>query len=194
MLTECEICHSNCIKTSDSILPARVIDVGSSTDSFVRLHISQHLEEGQCSALSYCWGGPQRHITTNSNIEAMKAGIPLDALPLTIKDAISVTRDLGLRYLWVDSLCIIQDNEKDKIHEIEQMGNIYKRSTVTIAAANTTSAQDSFLFDRPFPGLCHLPFSLPDGALGSIWIKFLDPWIPLRVRPKMLETVRARSS
>jgi hypothetical protein len=191
MLIECELRHSNCIKTSDSILPARVIDVGSSTDSFVRLHISQNLEEGQYSALSYCWGGPQQYVMTNSNIEAMKAGIPLDALPLTIQDAVLVTRDLGLHYLWIDALCIIQDNENDKMHEIEQMGKIYKRSTVTIAAANTTCAQDSFLFDRPFQSLCHLTFNLPNGTLGSIWIKFLYPHIPLRVRPKMLETVRA---
>src|ERR1700678_2585285 len=104
MLRECELHHSNCIKTSDSILPARVIDVGSSTDSFVRLRISQHLEEGEYSALSYCWGGPQQYVTTNSNIEAMKAGIPFYALPFTIQDAVSVTRDLGLRYLWVDTL------------------------------------------------------------------------------------------
>jgi hypothetical protein len=62
-----------------------------------------------------------------------------------------VTRDLGIRYLWVDSLCIAQDDEADKSEEIKNMGRIYKNAAVTIAAASTTSVHDGFLEDRSIP-------------------------------------------
>ena len=89
----------------------------------------------------------------------MIRGISLASLPRTILDAIMVTRNLGMRFLWVDSLCILQDSEDDKIHELAAMGDIYKNATVTIAAGNAESVQDGFLSDRSLE-LCPIPVHL----------------------------------
>ena len=61
-------------------------------------------------ALSYCWGGDQAVKTTKATLEKHKTGIPIYSLPATIRDAITVTRRVGIGFLWVDSLCIIQDS------------------------------------------------------------------------------------
>ncbi|KAI1869175.1 uncharacterized protein JN550_005805 [Neoarthrinium moseri] len=95
------------------------------------------------AALSYCWGGPQVHALQTGNIHAYQQPGALidDLLPKGIADALSVTRALGERYLWIDSLCIIQDDEKDKLELIAAMGTIYAQAVVTIVnAANSQVA------------------------------------------------------
>ena len=80
---------------------------------------------GHYLPLSYRCGGPQQVITTAETIPDKKSGFPVAAQPLTVQDAVNLTRDLGLwRYLWVDALCIIQGEHKDKVYEINQMGVI----------------------------------------------------------------------
>lgn len=69
----------------------------------------------------------------------------MDALSRSVQDAVKVTRDLNIRYIWVDALCIIQNESSDHNHEIAKMGTIYKNSTVTIAAANAPTANYGFL-------------------------------------------------
>lgn len=99
------------------------------------------------ACLSYVWGkGSQVQYThaTRSRLEAnhgLQAGDGL-GLPQTIKDAIKVTREVGLRYLWVDALCILQDDPADKASIIAKMGPIYSGATLTIVAtANTDPHQ-----------------------------------------------------
>jgi hypothetical protein len=87
------------------------------------------------TTLSYCWGNSQTFVTTLENLEDMKKNIPWHKLPLTIQDAILVTRGLGIRYLWVDALCIIQDSPVDWAAESKKMGDIYGGSFLTISAA-----------------------------------------------------------
>jgi len=71
--------------------------------------------------------------------------VPLEKLPITILNAVEVTRKLGIKYLWVDPLCIIQDSVTDKRRKIECMGIIYKNATVTIDAANASGVSEGFL-------------------------------------------------
>lgn len=70
-------------------------------------------QRGRYLTLSYVWGGDQAHKTTSSNITTYEGGIDPTLIPLTIRDAIFVTNALGFRWLWVDSLCIIQDSDQD---------------------------------------------------------------------------------
>jgi hypothetical protein len=109
--------------------------------------------------------------TTKATLLDRHQGIPLNRLPLIIQDAIQVTRDLEFWYLWIDALCIIQDDSEDKNIEISRMGSIYKNATLTIAAANTIGVQDSFLAPRPAPRSCTFPYLLPDGRFGTLWVK-----------------------
>jgi hypothetical protein len=63
-----------------------------------------------------------------------------DRIPRTIRDAMAVVRKLGIRYLWVDALCIIQDDPQDKAKEIHRMDSIYEGSTFTLVAASGSHA------------------------------------------------------
>ncbi|KAG4436101.1 hypothetical protein IFR05_008421 [Cadophora sp. M221] len=171
LLGDCYTYHNYCPKPGISTLPSRVIDIGQEEKSLVRLHVTQTHEKAEYLALSYIWGGPQEIATTIATLPEWKHGIPVDTLPLTLQDAITVTRQLGFRYLWVDALCIIQDDAADKAAEINRMGTIYKNSTLTIAAASTRSVQESFLSPKPIPAAWSVPYLLPNGTFGNLWMK-----------------------
>jgi hypothetical protein len=99
----------------------------------------------------------------------MTENIPFDSLPETIKDAIKVTRALGIQFLWVDALCIIQEGEdEDKIREIGVMGRLYKNAAITIFAASARSVSEGFLQNRPTPTIISLPLACPDGRQGIV--------------------------
>jgi len=83
---------------------------------------------------------------TKDNIVRLKQGIPLNGFDATIRDAILVTRALGIDYLWIDSLCISQDHEsKDWNEQSSKMNSIYGDSILTIAAANSCCVTQGFL-------------------------------------------------
>ncbi|RWA08953.1 hypothetical protein EKO27_g6147 [Xylaria grammica] len=137
--------HDGCWYDGKPQLPTRVIDVTAAEPDSIRIH---NTDEGECDdyvTLSYCWGGPQP-LTANSNtMTQLMNGTPLSVLPSTVRDAVLTTRRLGFRYLWIDALCIIQDNEDDKKREIGKMGQIYRNATITIVAAHSRSATGGFL-------------------------------------------------
>jgi hypothetical protein len=104
-----------------------------------------HYQDVQYVALSYCWGGVQAVKLLVSNFKDMVSRIPSE-LPKTIQDAFTITRRLGIRFIWVDSLCIIQDSEKDWITEAALMGRVYKNCFCCIAASGATdSSKGCFL-------------------------------------------------
>jgi hypothetical protein len=105
-------------------------------------------KEGKYIALSYVWGEPQAHSTTQDRLEMYQGGIELSALPQTIRDAIRVTHSLGYRFLWIDSLCILQDSDEDKRNEIGNMRSIYSDSSLVIIAASAKKVGDGFLQTR----------------------------------------------
>lgn len=74
--------------------------------------------------------------------------IPLEKLPRTIRDAVTVTRSLGIRYLWVDALCIIQDSQSDWRAEAPKMMNVYRNAYLTIAATVGDNADSGLAIDR----------------------------------------------
>jgi hypothetical protein len=100
----------------------------------------------------------------------MTNGLPIDKLPQTILDAVKVTKNLNVKYLWIDALCITQDSDEDKGNEIDLMGQIYKNATVTIAASSATSVFQGFLQTRTAPEYLTLPFLCPDNSLGNMFV------------------------
>ena len=163
--------HETCGSAELPILPRRLIDVctGDPTVS-ARIYHSKGKERGDYTALSYCWGGSQEFVTTLDSLDSFSASLPVELLPKTIKDAIQVTRDIGIRFLWVDSLCIIQDSVGDKALEIDAMGSIYKKATITIAAGSASRALDGFLQDRAIPDATSLPIHILTGKTGKVWL------------------------
>lgn len=101
-------------------------------------------------ALSYCWGPAQWNVltTTESNYAQHCRDIPIDQAAKTLRDAMLVTRQLGLQYLWIDALCIIQDSDADKDLQISRMRAIFEDAFITIVAAAGENASCGFL-DMP---------------------------------------------
>ncbi|OJD37904.1 heterokaryon incompatibility protein [Diplodia corticola] len=161
-LTNCLQNHNQCRKDTPahSQLPTRVLDVGDETQE-PRLVVTGD-SVGNYAALSYCWGvDKNKHLTlTEDNLEVFRISIPLSSLPKTLLDAVLVTRSLGLQYLWIDALCIIQDSAEDWTYEAGSMNAVYNNAIVAIFATSAKSADDGFLERRvPDPYRYHLPRS-----------------------------------
>lgn len=99
-------------------------------------------------ALSYCWGGDQLYKSTKESITKQQGLIEYQHLPATIQDACKVTSGLGYSYLWVDALCIVQDDEAEMQREIANMKHIYSNAVMTIAASRAYSSAVGFLQTR----------------------------------------------
>lgn len=95
-------------------------------------------------ALSYVWGHSKTLRNTKDISIDLETGAGLserlEELPKTIRDAIELARELGERYLWVDSLCIIQDDDEDKANQITAMDAVYGSAVLTIAATSGKNA------------------------------------------------------
>ncbi|KAI0512607.1 heterokaryon incompatibility protein-domain-containing protein [Xylaria bambusicola] len=139
--------HSTCPSPKRSPLPTRVIDVSAETLRLIDTR-AEGLKHGMYVTLSYCWGGPQPVTTTKATLQQNLRMIPSDELPQTIKDAITVTRALKVKYIWIDAICIVQDDPEDKSLEISRMTDIYNRSYVTISAGTASTCRDGFLQTR----------------------------------------------
>ena len=132
LVAECFNSHVECREhklqpEGEPLLPTRLIDVGKSRDEIPRLCLSNG-GRGKWVALSHCWGDRPFLKTTKSNIDEMQGGIKTSTLLATFQDAIAITKDLGVRFLWIDSLCIIQDSEEDWRNEAANMPEIYRNS------------------------------------------------------------------
>ena len=88
-------------------------------------------------------------MTTNSSLQSHQAGIDVTSMPQTYKDAIRVARDLGIKYLWIDALCIVQDLTDDKIDELSRMRLYYQNALLVIAASSASTVQEGFLSFHP---------------------------------------------
>ncbi|KAH8585613.1 heterokaryon incompatibility protein-domain-containing protein [Bisporella sp. PMI_857] len=131
-LRRCASDHPTCPALIDRQLPTRVVDVGSEENA-PRLLLSEG-RYGQWVALSHCWGKTLALKTELKNLEKHCKELPLYDLPATFQDAIVITRSLGIPFLWIDALCIIQDSTEDLTVESGKMGYVYENAALTIAA------------------------------------------------------------
>ncbi|KAK4455192.1 heterokaryon incompatibility protein-domain-containing protein [Podospora aff. communis PSN243] len=145
-LQTCTESHTKCKASAGSFFPARVLDVGLETEVApdVRLLVSEggehHGEKYVC--LSHCWGPKPFLQTLSDNIEDHKRVIALEDLPPNFQDAIDMTRRLGLRYIWIDSLCIVQDDLEDWRKESARMASIYEHAFLVLSATKSSDAYE----------------------------------------------------
>lgn len=126
-------------------LPTRLVDVGSPSGDIHPFLVKTSGRRGAYLTLSHCWGTGRKVKTLKENIGHFMQQFPENELSPTFKDAINLTRQLGFQYIWIDSLCIIQDDEEDWFRESEKMGAIFESSSCTIAAVH---ALDEKSMDR----------------------------------------------
>ena len=140
--------HSVCQRQQSTYFPRRIIDLGSDNTK-IRLLDSQ--SEGMSDryvALSYCWGESLPFTTTQETISQRKRNIEWHLLPRTFQDAATVCRRFNIQYLWIDSLCIIQNREADWEAESAKMADIYGNAYFTIAAVSSFHSNMPFLVTR----------------------------------------------
>jgi hypothetical protein len=92
-------------------------------------------------------------VTTSESRPHKLAEIDLDEQSQPVNDAIFCTKRVGIKYLWVDALCIIQNSHDDHVYELAKMRHVYEPSFITLVAARSDSATTGFLKDRPPPKL-----------------------------------------
>ena len=162
-MRSCQSHHEACKISEQAALPSRVLDLGAPSDNRlspasayenpipVNLVETKGTMTGRYMCLSHCWGNVRPACITNKqSLEANKAGISWETIPKTFQDAITFAHRIGVRYLWIDSLCIIQDDESDWAIESAKMADIYSRSYLTIAASFSGDCNAGFL-KEPLP-------------------------------------------
>lgn len=148
-IDQCVEGHEKCSLPDTTPLPTRILDVGLGDETADPVLLVSQGKRARYACLSYCWGQERQPVVlANNTLSSLCQGIPLGTLLQTIQDAITTTRRLGLRYLWVDSLCIIQDSAEDKAVEISRMDEIYRQGFVTISAASGGDYKSGFLQKR----------------------------------------------
>lgn len=159
-LQDCDKNHSDC-KVPKTSLPTRLIDVGTASSPVLRLleTRSDKVENTQYIALSHPWGDPKIHppfctLRTDDTgrgrtVENFKRKIPYGDLSATFKDAVDMTRALNVRYLWIDSICIIQGKDGDFNDESKRMEDVFSGAYCVLAASRALGQTDGFLKPRP---------------------------------------------
>lgn len=147
-LRHCLENHDRCRVDTAGFMPRRLLKIGTPTDGQVSVVETAELtQQVQFAALSYCWGPDTSGVrtTTRSNRGAHAAGIDVAKLPQTVQDALTVCTSLGMAYLWVDALCIVQDDADDWRSESARMMDIYANSVITVTAMEPDSCMKGFL-------------------------------------------------
>ena len=145
--------HSECNLPQTAPLPTRVIDFGvnETINAPVKLYESKN-EHAPYLALSHCWGEQHPLATTKATLQSMKSKIAWDIIPKNFADAIVLARSVfaifGIRYLWIDSLCIIQDDDHDWELEAGRMSAVYSNAFCTISADCSRNSDEGFFSPR----------------------------------------------
>lgn len=152
----CDNDHKECKKQNDkskttlTTLPTRLLYVRSLDSPELRLYYPTEKDSCRYVALSYCWGklsvdDKRKFCTTNENLEARKEQIDWCDLPKTHQDAVKISRELGIAYLWIDSHCIIQFDNGDWEREAKRMEDVYSSAYCVLAATSATNIWAGFL-------------------------------------------------
>jgi hypothetical protein len=146
-LFECSENHTKCRSHPHSIQqrslqPTRLIEIGQPEPHMVRLRLCLedfiHKQVSTCpryATLSHCWGSTESLKLTSASFQRLRDGISITDLAKTFQDAIFTARSLDIGFLWIDSLCILQDSKHDWQHESALMSEVYRNGILNIAAS-----------------------------------------------------------
>ncbi|KAJ4265373.1 hypothetical protein NW762_004661 [Fusarium torreyae] len=153
-------------------LPTRILDLADFPNP--RLVETGGTRSNYC-ALSYCWGDMGTNLTTTrGNVSRHMEGIPMESLPVFIQEALIAARALEYRYIWIDALCIIQDDSDDWDKEASKMKDVYANADLTLSSLSATG--------------CHEPLFHSRGVRTTRPVPF-DIWTPKSERPRWKKDV-----
>lgn len=122
-----------------------MVDAAGRVELLVDLKLPFHQ---RYATLSHCWGKSQNLKLTSRSSHDLRKGISVSDLPTSYREAIMIAGRFGIRYLWIDSLCIMQDSEDDWLFEASRMGDIYKHSELNIAASGASESSQPCFSER----------------------------------------------
>ncbi|KAJ8070675.1 hypothetical protein OCU04_001046 [Sclerotinia nivalis] len=166
-----------------SYVPSRLIDVGirdlSGNFTVPRLIETKEYSgnpehtksKWQYITLSHCWGKSEHLETRKENLDEMKIAIPLESMNKTYADAVRVARGFQIQYLWIDSLCIVQNSKNDWNEEASRMCFVYNNTAFNIAAVAATDGDDGFLSERLAVKLGHVIRLDGKKVVRTLWIR-----------------------
>ena len=166
-------------------MPTRILEIYEDVnDKSLCLKLSSIKgRKGRYIALSYAWGCNIEFQTTKATLKVIEQGFAITALPQTLQDAATVAHKLGIPYLWIDSICIIQDSDEDKLLEISSMRTVYANAFLTISATNAHHAYEGFLQNTNQQGqMVEIPYLCPDDTVGTIHLRPAG-WFRARKEP-----------
>ncbi|RAQ50242.1 hypothetical protein AFGD_012084 [Aspergillus flavus] len=169
-----------CADASQSpLLPTRVIDVSpvGLDAGLVCLRDDRNKVDraARYVALSHCWGKCIPFATTTENLEDRKREVRIEDMSQVFQEAVLITRRLGIRYLWIDTLCIVQNDQHDWEVEASRMAKVYMDAFVVIGASNSNADDQGFLGPRDHSGSIDWVRSLPNGRTSCLALSLLPP-------------------
>jgi hypothetical protein len=139
-LQRCLSDHPKCNSYSTAFLPSRILAIGGPESAKIFLIPSK--KQAPYIALSYCWGKAQFLKLTTKNLQTCKDGILIDTLPNSFRHAIEVARGLNIHNIWIDALCILQDDLGDWEIEASKMAEVYRNSVLVLAMTKASSPDE----------------------------------------------------
>ncbi|KAI2609026.1 HET-domain-containing protein [Hypoxylon fragiforme] len=147
-IEECCRYHPGCTKDPSDFVPTRLIFLGEGKDA---LRLCDGIPSGQgvsWAALSHCWGGGKPLSLKKATLDKLKEHIEFSELPATFQDAVTISQEIGMAYVWIDSLCIVQDDKTDWEKEAARMGAVYSQAFIVISGASSPNPSTPYLRPR----------------------------------------------
>ncbi|CEI70435.1 unnamed protein product [Fusarium venenatum] len=193
----CSVSHSKCRTLSDRPMSVfkskRLVEIINDADGNHqqwRLVLGAYVQDLDYLTLSHCWGWTKHLSLTKHNYHVLKATSLISTLPTTYRDALVVTAALGKQYIWIDSLCILQDDEEDWKSQSSVMGLIYKYSACNVAAAWAENSSNGCFSPKEAPTIITLASTefFVEESLYSAPFHQKDIWdAPLNKRAWMIQ-------
>ncbi|KPM42438.1 hypothetical protein AK830_g4090 [Neonectria ditissima] len=177
---------SGCNTRRSDTFPERLIRISAGTKEARLVNVGSLGHVPEFVALSYCWGLTENLKTLKATLTQMEERIPFGALPLTVKQAFEVVKALGFHYLWVDALCIVQDDETDWQREARKMGAVYSNAILVIAAMSSRGSEEGLYSKANDASLANDTFHAVMQACRTMprkqWEDFIQQDLPLLCR------------
>lgn len=147
--------HTTCRhwKSESRFLPTRLIRINKPENADMSANLCETrylLSSTLYTTLSHCWGSGPIFKLLQSNLDDLRHDIPIKRLPQVFQDAMYVSTEIGICYIWIDSLCIIQDSKdgEDWTREARRMGDVYKYGEFNIAATGYEDGSSGLFSER----------------------------------------------
>jgi hypothetical protein len=137
------ITHKGCAKNHDGIYPTRLMDVGSRPGDLPRLvnTASELIDKEKYVFLSFRWGSAHFFMATSENFDRLRKGVPLHEFGELHQEAMSICRELGYRYIWIDALCIVHGPDSDLALEGSRIGGYIESADLVFIATNASMGE-----------------------------------------------------